>query len=206
MFAQQIADRRNCAAVNRWKYLTQFVVNVPLSRGAVALSPLAIVLREQDVHLFDRRAQLPARGRWRNAPKRLHHLVHIPQFVKGGPIPISATPAGARRQPDGESLSEVFVGVLLCVRPAILVVDQVAHERPAERVRPKMVAVRLGERPERLDPLGFLVQAVSIIDGVTGFVTQKRHDALTILDLASLLLFNASETLVEEIKGHADDR
>ena len=96
--------------------------------------------------------------------------------------------------------------MFLGVGPAELVVDDVAHKVPAERVGPERVAVRPGERAEHLGPIGSLVEPVGVVEGVPGFVPQQHHGDLAGFDLTGLLLLDAGQPPVHQVERDADDR
>src|SRR5262245_55731405 len=95
--------------------------------------------------------------------------------------------------------------MLLRIRFAVAMMDNMATELTAKRIWAKVVTVGLGKRSEHLDPIGPLVEAIGIVDGVPGLVPQQHHDDLLRLDLARLFLLDALQPAIEQIKWNADD-
>src|SRR5205807_8345531 len=96
---------------------------------------------------------------------------------------VTLAPTRARRKPHRKSLSEIFVRMLLCV-PTFHMPDEATRERHGS----VQIAIRTAERPENVFPLRSLVERVSVVDRVPGFVTQIHHDLSRIFEIVHLCL------------------
>ena len=124
--------------------------------------------------------------------------VHVAQLRQRRPALVFLAPLRPRRQPDGEGLGEVLVGMLLRV-PA----GDVAHEAARERDRAVVVAVRAAERTEEIAPLRRLVQLVGIVEGVPRLVAEVHQDLALVLEIVHRLL-EARELRIGEIERDPD--
>src|SRR6185369_6325131 len=95
-----------------------------------------------------------------------HELVDVLELLRRRPAGVAAPPAGARREPDGERLREVLVGMGLRVRG--LEVDDVA---PAVGLRRVVLRIALRRAPEARAPVAPAPQAEGVVDGMSRLVT-----------------------------------
>jgi hypothetical protein len=93
------------------------VVDVAAGVPAEALGLLAVMFGEGQDHPIGG-AKLPgAAALGRVLPDVLHQPVDVEELAQDRPAPISLAPSGLGRQPDGEGLGEILVGVLLGAGP-----------------------------------------------------------------------------------------
>src|SRR5947209_1419454 len=128
------------------------------------------------------------------------HPVDVLELAQRGPARVLAPPVGAWREPHGERLREILVGVFLRVPPR-----DVADEAPRERDRRVCVHVRAVEGPEQLDPFRRVVTSVRVVECVARFVAQVHEDLALILQVVERAL-ERLQVGIGEIEGNADDR
>src|SRR6185503_2100659 len=119
------------------------------------------------------------------------------------PAAITAAPLRTRREPDGESLGEVFRRVRLCVPRG-----KMQYELPAPGFGFVKVRIGLRKRTEELAILALEVKPESCVEGVAGFVAQdtKAFGIGAAFDLQHLLPFELHQAGVREVKRDGDAR
>jgi hypothetical protein len=159
-----------------------------------------VELGEGDFHLVHRDVRIAALAHRFPVGVFLENAIHVLELLERRPGLVALAPAGARRQPHGEGLGEVFVWMLLGV-PAGDVLDVGA----AEGLGLVVVTVGAAERPEQLAPLGRRVDPIGVVVGVAGLMAQVHHDLGVGLEIVDLAL-DRREPGVGEVERDADDR
>ena len=135
--------------------------------------------------------------------QRLHQLVHVFELLDRRPSRVARLPLCFRRQPDGEGLGKILVGMALRV-PRVQVLD----EALAVRARRVKLGIRLRRAAENLAALAAQPQLVGVVDDVTGFVAQDAHAPLVFaaLDRQHLGFLEAFEPRMREVERHRHRR
>src|SRR6185437_15320163 len=133
-----------------------------------------------------------------------HQLVDILELAQRyRPRGVARAPAAPRPHPDGERLGEILVGMTLRV-PESQVLDMLL----ARRVRPILIGIRLGRAPEEVAPPASVVQAIGVLNRVSGFVPQNAH-ALAVraaFQIQHLRALETHETRVSEVEWRGESR
>ena len=135
-----------------------------------------------------------------------HQRIDVFQLLHRRPIAIPPPPSRPRRQPDGECLGEILVGMLLGIGPAILAGINMTDKLPARRLRMEHLAVGFRERAENIGPARLLPQPVGVADRMARLVTHQHHHHLLVFDFPGLLLFDPGQPFVGQIERDADHR
>ena len=132
-----------------------------------------------------------------------HQRVKVFELGERRPSGVAAAPVRFRREPDGERLGEVLVGMALRV-PRV----DVLHEALAVRLRIVELRIRLRRAAKQRTPLPPQAQLVDVVDHVPGFVPENAHAPLVIaaFDLEHLRLFQPLQARMRQIEGHGHRR
>jgi hypothetical protein len=116
-----------------------------------------------------------------------HQAIHVPELLKGRPVPVLAAPAGARGQPDGEGLRKVIIRMLLGIRVPVGEAADMPNEPAAPRIRVKDLSIGLGEGTEELPPTWVLPKPEGIVERV---LTSCRSGYMIIGCLRGVIFFS----------------
>src|SRR5438477_136158 len=124
--------------------------------------------------------------------------IHVAQFGHRSPAAIPFAPRAARCKPYRKSFRKIFVRMFLRI-PAC----EMAHVIPRERYRAVVIEVSSPERTEEVFPLRRAIELVSVIEGMTCFMTQVHHDLALVLEIVHLLL-QRGQVGIRKIKRNSD--
>ena len=124
-------------------------------------------------------------------------------FRCGRPAGVARRPVGARVEPDGERLREIFVGMALRV-PVIEMLD----EALAVRLRRVVLGIRRRRAAEQPAPRRPPAQVVRVVDRVAGFVAQdlQARRSIAAFDFEHLRQLELLQPRMREVEGDRDAR
>ncbi len=136
--------------------------------------------------------------------ERSHQFIDVFEFVQRLPARVTLAPVEPRREPDRESLGEIFVRMALRI-PVVEIHDITAAER-ARLIKTRRLFAR--RPPESLLPLFFPRQLIGIAVGMRRLMPHQFHEPLgrPALDLEHHRLFQRAQSIVDEKKGNENRR